>query len=140
VGALVRNCAAFKVQALLIGETSSSPFLRRAVRSSMGTVFQLPIVECAGLVATLQALRARGFRCIAAHPHVSGKTLAQCNLVNNCCLAFGSEGYGLAPATLAACDEAVAIPMSGEIDSLNVSSAAAVFLYETDCQRTARAA
>jgi tRNA G18 (ribose-2'-O)-methylase SpoU len=135
VGALVRNCAAFGVHALLIGETSSSPFLRRAVRSSMGTVFQLPIVECAGLVSTLQDLRSRGIRCIAAHPQVSGKTPAQCNLAENCCLVFGSEGYGLAPATLAACDEAVAIPMASEIDSLNVSSAAAVFLYEANRQR-----
>src|SRR5205814_194278 len=45
LGALVRNSAAFGVQALLVGETSSSPFLRRAVRSSMGTIFQLPVVE-----------------------------------------------------------------------------------------------
>jgi tRNA G18 (ribose-2'-O)-methylase SpoU len=101
----------------------------------MGTVFQLPIVECAGLVSTLQDLRSRGIRCIAAHPQVSGKTPAQCNLAENCCLVFGSEGYGLAPATLAACDEAVAIPMASEIDSLNVSSAAAVFLYEANRQR-----
>jgi tRNA G18 (ribose-2'-O)-methylase SpoU len=135
VGALVRNCAAFNVTALLIGETSSSPFLRRAVRSSMGTVFQLPIVECDGLADTLQTLRARGIRCIAAHPHVSGKTPAQCNLAENCCLVFGSEGYGLSPGALTACDEAVAIPMASEIDSLNVSSAAAVFLYEVNRQR-----
>ena len=135
VGALVRNCAAFGVHALLIGETSSSPFLRRAVRSSMGTVFQLPIIECEGLVSTLQDLRARGIRCIAAHPHVSGKTPAQSSLADNCCLVFGSEGYGLAPTTLAACDEAVAIPMASEVDSLNVSSAAAVFLYEVNRQR-----
>src|SRR5208283_720309 len=45
LGALVRNCVAFGVQALLVGETSSSPFLRRAVRNSMGTIFQLPVIE-----------------------------------------------------------------------------------------------
>ena len=45
LGALVRNCVAFGVQALIVGETSSSPYLRRAVRNSMGTVFQLPVVE-----------------------------------------------------------------------------------------------
>ena len=45
LGALVRNCAAFNAQALIVGETCSSPFLRRAVRSSMGTIFQMPIVE-----------------------------------------------------------------------------------------------
>ena len=45
IGLLVRNCAAFGTQALIVGETSSSPFLRRAVRNSMGTIFQLPVVE-----------------------------------------------------------------------------------------------
>src|ERR1039457_5146309 len=45
LGALVRNCAAFNAQALIVGETCGSPFLRRAVRSSMGAIFQLPIVE-----------------------------------------------------------------------------------------------
>lgn len=45
LGALVRNCVAFGVQALLVGETSSSPYLRRAVRNSMGAIFQLPVVE-----------------------------------------------------------------------------------------------
>jgi tRNA G18 (ribose-2'-O)-methylase SpoU len=43
VGVLTRNCVAFGAQALLVGETSASPYLRRAVRNSMGTVFQLPI-------------------------------------------------------------------------------------------------
>src|SRR5215469_6971703 len=45
LGALVRNCVAFNVQSLLVGETSTSPFLRRAVRNSMGAIFQLPVVE-----------------------------------------------------------------------------------------------
>src|SRR6202142_2652488 len=45
LGALVRNCGAFGVQALIVGETSSSPFLRRAVRNSMGTILQLPVLE-----------------------------------------------------------------------------------------------
>ena len=49
LGALVRNCVAFGVQALIVGETSSSPFLRRAVRNSMGTILQLPVIELAKL-------------------------------------------------------------------------------------------
>jgi tRNA G18 (ribose-2'-O)-methylase SpoU len=135
VGVIVRNCAAFSVQALIIGETSPSPFLRRAVRSSMGAIFHLPTVESGNLVATLHQLRSQGVRCIAAHPHVSGRTLAQARLDGDCCIVFGSEGYGLPATTLAACDEAVAIPMPQTIDSLNVSSAAAVFLYEASRQR-----
>lgn len=135
LGALVRNCAAFDVQALLVGETSSSPYLRRAVRSSMGTVFQLPTLESADLVESLRDLRRRGIRCIAAHPRADSRTLTQAELAGDCCVVFGSEGYGLSPGVLAACDDAVAIPMPPTVDSLNVGSAAAIFLYEASRQR-----
>jgi len=135
LGALVRNSAAFNAQALLAGETSSSPYLRRAVRSSMGTVFQLPIVETENLIRSLRELRAHGIRCIAAHPRVQGRTLSQADFTADTCLVFGSEGYGLSPATLSVCDDAVAIPMPRRVDSLNVGSAAAVFLYEANRQR-----
>ena len=135
MGALVRNCAAFNTQALIVGETCSSPFLRRAVRGSMGAIFQLPVVETPNLAQTLQALRHQGIRCVAAHPHADGKTLSQADLRSDCCIVFGSEGYGLAPAVLAACDDAAAIPMPETVDSLNVGSAAAVFLYEANRQR-----
>jgi tRNA G18 (ribose-2'-O)-methylase SpoU len=135
VGSVVRNCAAFHVQGLITGETSTSPFLRRAVRSSMGTVFNLPVIETADLLTTILELKVQGIRCIAAHPHITGRTIDAVNLAADSCIIFGSEGYGLAPAILAACDEAAAIPMPRGVDSLNVSSAAAVFLYEARRQR-----
>ncbi len=147
----MRNCVAFGVQALIVGETSSSPYLRRAVRNSMGTIFQLPVIELAKLgqrhqftvkphavkltlVECLKELRGRGVRCIAAHPRTENK-LSQADFSGDCCLVFGSEGDGISPAVLEACDEAVAIPMPPEVDSLNVGAAAAVFLYEVNRQR-----
>jgi tRNA G18 (ribose-2'-O)-methylase SpoU len=152
LGALVRNCVAFGAQALIVGESSSSPFLRRAVRNSMGTIFQLPVIELAKLgqrhqftakphttkltlVECLKELRGRGIRCIAAHPHTDKKLLSQADFSGDCCIIFGSEGDGISPAVLEACDEAVAIPMPPEVDSLNVGAAAAVFLYEANRQR-----
>lgn len=135
VGTLVRNCVAFGTHALIVGETSSSPFLRRAVRNSMGAIFDLPVVESSGLVKSLLDLRARGFRCLAAHPAADGKTLARADLAKDCCLVFGNEGNGISREVLDACDEAVAIPMPPHIDSLNVATAAAVFLYEASRQR-----
>ncbi|MGA9778656.1 MAG: TrmH family RNA methyltransferase [Limisphaerales bacterium] len=154
LGALVRNCVAFGVQALIVGETSSSPFLRRAVRNSMGTILQLSVIELAKLgqrhkfatkphvtkstlVEFLKELRRRGVRCIAAHPHTDKKFLSQTDFSGDCCLVFGSEGDGITPAVLAACDKAVAIPMPPTVDSLNVGAAAAVFLYEVARQRGA---
>ncbi len=136
LGALVRNCAAFRAQALIVGETCSSPYLRRAVRSSMGTVFLLPVVETGSLKSSLEALRAQGLRCIAAHPHAQGRILPQADFRSDCCLVFGSEGHGLSSSILSACDDAVAIPMSPEVDSLNVGSAGGIFLYEANRQRS----
>lgn len=135
LGALVRNCAAFNVEVLLVGETCCSPFLRRAVRSSMGTVFQLPIVETESLAECLRELKVQGVRSVAAHPHADGKTISQADFGEDCCIVFGSEGHGISPEVLATCDEAVAVPMVPAIDSLNVASAAAVFLYEVNRQR-----
>jgi tRNA G18 (ribose-2'-O)-methylase SpoU len=135
VGVLVRNCVAFSVQALFVGETSASPYLRRAVRNSMGTVFQLPIIETKHLVGALQDLRQHDVRCVAAHPHTDQRLLHQASFTTDTCIVFGAEGNGISPAVLAACDEAVAIPMPPTVDSLNVASAAAVFLYEASRQR-----
>jgi tRNA G18 (ribose-2'-O)-methylase SpoU len=130
VGVLVRNCAAFGVQALLVSRNCCSPFLRRAVRSSMGAVFRLPVLEGIDLLSALPDLRARGVRCIAAHPRSDERRLAQVDFTRDCCVVFGGEGDGLSPEIVAACDEAVAIPMKSGVDSLNVASAAAVFLHE----------
>jgi len=135
VGALVRNCAAFGVQALLVSRSSSSPFLRRAVRNSMGAIFRLPVVERLDLAETLRELRTRGVRCIAAHPHPDRQTLWQADFSPDCCVVFGSEGYGISANVLSGCDACVAIPMHSGVDSLNVGNAAAVFLYEASRQR-----
>ena len=140
LGVLVRNAAAFGVQALLVGETCSSPFMRRAVRSSMGTIFGLPVVECGRLAETLGQLRRKNIQCIAAHPHSDRQTLYGLEVAPDCCVVLGSEGFGISPTVLAECDQAVAIPMSHDIDSLNVGSAAAVFFFEVNRQSLLRMA
>ena len=137
LGVLVRNCAAFDVDAVLVGETSSSPYLRRAVRNSMGTVFNLEVVQLASLVDSLLELKSRhAMRIVAAHPHAERVALSQASMTGDCCIVFGSEGEGINSAVLAVCDDLVAIPMHEGVDSLNVASASAVFLYEVQRQRT----
>jgi tRNA G18 (ribose-2'-O)-methylase SpoU len=137
IGVLVRNCTAFGVQAILAGETSSSPYLRRAVRNSMGTVFKMPVVHCTNLAETLTTLqRSHKFKTFAAHPHTEEHSIQRTDFSGNCCLVFGSEGNGVSPQILSLCDMEVAIPMQAGVDSLNVASASAVFLYEVLRQRT----
>jgi tRNA G18 (ribose-2'-O)-methylase SpoU len=140
LGVLVRNCAAFNADALLVGETSSSPYLRRAVRNSMGTVFTLPVVHLSSLVGAINEMRAtHHIRVIAAHPHVEQKSLHKVSLAGDTCIVFGSEGEGISSDVLAVCDDAVTIPMRDGIDSLNVASASAVVLYEVQRQRAGEA-
>jgi tRNA G18 (ribose-2'-O)-methylase SpoU len=135
LGVMVRNCAALGAHAVIIGETSASPFLTRAIRTSMGAIFRLPAIEVLDLVKALETLRAEGVRCVAAHPSSSGNTLAATDLTGDVCIVLGSEGHGLRADVLAACDEGIAVPMAAGVDSLNVSSATAVFLYEAARQR-----
>ncbi len=130
LGVLVRNCAAFGVQALLVGETSSTPFLRRAVRNSMGAVFKLPVVQVEDLAETLHSLRHKGILTIAAHPHTEQTDLWDVDVQRSCCLVFGSEGEGIRESVVRACEYHAAIPMLNGVDSLNVASASAVFLAE----------
>ncbi len=135
LGAVVRACAAFGVHFLIVGETCGSPFQRRAVSGSMGTIFEQPVVKVENLVEKLMTLRARGVRCLAAHPGRGSKKLSSVDLRGDCCLVFGAEGPGLTPEVLAACDDSVEIPMPSHMNSLNVASATAVFLYEASRQR-----
>lgn len=135
VGLVVRNAAAFGAHAVIVDSSSASPFLRRAVRNSMGAIFKLPIVEAINLTDALQELRDAGITTIAAHPHTDGCRIEEARMDRDCCIVLGSEGLGLSDAVLKFCDMATAIPMHNEIDSLNVGSAAAVFLYEAARQR-----
>ena len=135
LGAVVRNCAAFGAHCLIVGETCGSPFQRRAVAGSMGTIFEQPVVRAANLAETLMTLRARGVRCLAAHPRPGATRLGAAELRGDCCLVFGAEGPGLTGQALAACDDVVEIPMPSHMNSLNVAVATGIFLYEATRQR-----
>src|ERR1017187_4222776 len=135
LGPVVRSCAAFGAHFLIVGETCGGPFQHRAVSGSMGAIFEQPLVRVNNLVETLTALRARGVRCLAAHPRPGAKKLAHADLRSDCYLVFGAEGPGLTADALAACDDLVEIPMPSHMNSLNVAVATAVFLYEATRQR-----
>src|SRR5258706_167982 len=135
LGVVVRNAVAFGVHGLILSQTCAPPYLRRAVRSSMGTVFKLPYVQSSNLAATLREIQRSEVRVVAAHPHAERKTISDLDLTGDCCLVFGPEGDGISPEVLSACTEAAAIPMHHGTDSLNVATASAVFLYEVQRQR-----
>jgi tRNA G18 (ribose-2'-O)-methylase SpoU len=135
LGGLIRTCAAFNVDALIAGETCCSAWLRRSVRSSMGTIFKLPIVESVRLLESIQKLKRAGVRIIAAHAHANERRVSQADFTGDCVIILGSEGHGISKEVLELCDEQVIIPMQNEVDSLNVGTAGAIFLYEAGRQR-----
>ena len=136
VGVLVRNCAACGVDALIVGETSADPYLRRSVRNSMGTVFKLGIVRTDSLQQTLQQLKNdHGFMVVAAHPRITSISLYETTMLQNTCIVFGSEGDGVSQGILDVCNTVVTIPMAAGVDSFNVACASAIMLYEVNRQR-----
>ena len=136
MGVIVRNCAAFGVQLLISGETSCDPYLRRSVRNSMGTIFNLPVANVEDLSVTLKRLRKQlSFEIVAAHPQSDSIELNEANLTKDDCVVFGSEGEGISRNVLNECTVRVKIPMDNDVDSINVASSVGVVLYAVSRQR-----
>ncbi|MDA3843772.1 MAG: RNA methyltransferase [Candidatus Kapabacteria bacterium] len=130
VGAIVRNCAAFGVDSILCDRKTSSPFLRRAVRVSMGSVMFQKIHITDDLPATLNELRNRlGYSIISAELTDDATSLKEYNFPEKHCIIFGSEGPGVDQEILDLSDAVVFIPISEKVASLNVGAAAAVVLW-----------
>jgi tRNA G18 (ribose-2'-O)-methylase SpoU len=137
VGVAFRSAAALNADAMLVTPTCCDPLYRRAVRVSMGTVFQIPWTRIGEEASDwpgrgMERLRALGFKTAAFALEDDSISLADPALAaeERLALVFGTEGDGLAPTTIAACDYTVKIPMAHGVDSLNVAAAAAVAFWQ----------
>ena len=136
VGTIVRNCAGFGVDGIVVSKTSASPYLRRAVRNSMGGIFKLPSVHVADLAHALSSLQQQyNTRIILADAHAN-EAICDTNFSGNICIVLGNENEGASRGVEAIASTRVRIPMHNETDSLNVASASAVLLYEARRGRT----
>ena len=138
VGAAMRSAAALGIDAVLLTPTCCDPLVRRAVRVSMGTVFQVPWARFGswpaeqGRTDGIGLLRARGFKTAALALRDDSYSLGDERLrgIDRLAMLFGTEGDGLANSTIEACDVTVRIPMQHGVDSLNVAAATAVAFWE----------
>ena len=130
LGAIFRSAAALGMDAVLLTSAGSDPLYRRAIRVSMGTVFQVPWAYVPEDWPAL--LRAQGFRTAAMALRDDSVRLDDPRLMQaeKLAVVMGTEGDGLADATIAACDFTVRIPMHHGVDSLNVAAASAVAFYQ----------
>lgn len=136
VGLIVRNATAFGVQALIVDGATYDPYYRKAVRVSMGAVFNMPVFYEDDLATALRCLKKRyAMRVIAATPGRPARDIARVRFSGDVCLVFGNEDKGVSPGVLRIADARVRIPVSKAVDSLNVASAAAVLLYEASRSR-----
>ena len=133
VGALIRSAAAMGVDAVLVTPRCADPLYRRAIRVSMGTVFQVPWTRIDPWPESTGTLQDAGF--VVAGMTLGDGAITLAELVaedhEKLALVFGSEGDGLTRATEQRLDRRVTIPMMGGVDSLNVAAASALALYAT---------
>lgn len=129
IGAIFRSAVALGVDAVLLTRTTCDPLNRRAVRVSMGTVFQAPWTWLDGPVSSLHEY---GFKTAAMALTDQSISLADPVLktVDRLALVMGTEGDGLSHDTISEADYVVRIPMKNNVDSLNVAAAAAVAFWE----------
>lgn len=133
VGAIFRSAAALGMDAVLLTPGCSNPLYRRSARVSMGTIFQIPWTFTADWPeAGMTQLNALGFRSAALALSEKSISIDDPQLAEEAKLALllGSEGDGLANATIARCDYTVKIPMYHGVDSLNVAAASAVAFWQ----------
>ncbi len=137
VGAIFRSAAALGMDAVLVTPTCCDPFHRRAVRVSMGTVFQIPWARIGESAADwpgpgMERLRQLGFQTAAMALSDDSVSIEDPRLAaeEKLAVVLGTEGDGLAGNTIAACDYTVRIPMYHGVDSLNVAAASAVAFWQ----------
>jgi len=131
LGSLIRISAGFGVDALILGERSCDPFFRQSIRVSMGTIFRLPIVQSRNLLQDMQRLKDEwNVQLAATVLDEDAEPLAQATRTDKFALLFGNEAQGLDRAHVERCDRRITIPMKLGTDSLNVSVAAGIFLYQ----------
>lgn len=137
VGAIIRSAAALMMDAVLLTPDCSDPLYRRAIRVSMGTVFQIPWAYFPEGMDWISFLKMQGFRTVAMALRKDTVTIDDPQLLSEKRLAIilGTEGEGLEESTIDRCDYTVKIPMADGVDSLNVAAASAVTFWELGRKR-----
>ena len=133
LGTILRSADASGVDAVIVCDERTDINNPNVVRASTGTLFSLPVVTATS-AETMQWLKERNIQTLAASPHATAE-YTEVDLTRGVALVVGSEQYGLSDAWMKNADLQVRIPMLGQADSLNVSAATTILLYEVVRQR-----
>ena len=133
-GAIARSAECAGAHGLIAPLKNSAPVNAEAIRASAGALTTIPVCRVGSIRNTIKTLQAEGFQVVAA-TEKSRKLLYDADLRRPTALVMGAEETGISKEVLKLCDERLAIPLIGSIESLNVSAAAAVMLFEVVRQR-----
>ena len=133
-GAIARSAECAGAHGLITPLKNSAPVNSEAMRSSAGALNRIPVCRVGSIRNTLKALQAEGYQIVAA-TEKSRKLIYDADLRQPTVIVMGAEDTGISKEVLKLCNEQVAIPLIGSIESLNVSAAAAVMLFEVVRQR-----
>lgn len=129
VGAVIRSAAAFGARAVVVQDRHSPEATGALAKAASGALEFLPVIRVTNIARSLETMKQAGFWCLALDASAS-RTVADIRPAPRLAIVIGAEGKGLRRLVHASCDESVRIPISNAVESLNVSVAAAVVLYE----------
>ena len=133
-GAIIRSAECSGVDAIIIQKKSSAPINGDTIKTSAGAVFNIPICKVDHIKDAVFHLQASGINIVAA-TEKTNDTVYSVNFKDSCAIIMGAEGKGISPSVLKLADQKAKLQMFGKIESLNVSVACGIFLYELIRQR-----
>jgi tRNA G18 (ribose-2'-O)-methylase SpoU len=129
VGGIFRSAAAFGIELVVLGPSCGDPLYRKAIRTSMASTLTVPFAFAEDWPSAIHLLRAVGLTVIALTPDHRATPLASIGQPARAALLVGAEGEGLSAAALEAAEVRARIPMTDQVDSLNVTTAASIAMY-----------
>lgn len=133
-GAIIRTAECTGVDGIIIQKKGAAPVTADTIKTSAGAAFKVPIAKVNHLKDAVHYLQASGVKIIAASEKTTD-TIYDVSFKESCAIIMGSEDIGISPSILKAADHTAKLPLLGDIESLNVSVACGVFLYEAVRQR-----
>ncbi|MBE5964542.1 MAG: RNA methyltransferase [Lachnospira sp.] len=134
LGTIVRTAEGAGIDGIILSKNTVDIYNPKTIRSTMGSVYRVPVYVSEDIVATIKELQKMGVSTYAAH--LSGeKYYSDCDYKSATAFVIGNESKGISREAAKACDNLIKIPMKGEVESLNAAIAAAILMYEGAKQR-----
>lgn len=134
IGGIARTALCCGVHAIIIPDKGVGALNEDAILTSAGALETIPVCRVNSLMKAVDELHLNGIKVFASEM-TAQKNVADCNYKEPCAIVMGSEEKGIYPALMKICDEKIKIPMAGDFESLNVSVATGIILYEAMKQR-----